>query len=935
MTLTPKQKAAFDLLKEGPEYQGYFFNRVEDVGLFMPLKEEGFFNPSNNPTPIESAERKGSFTIPFWSVLIYLEKVSKVSDKPEHRKYAEALIGILREVTKPENDPDKRSDNYRTWYIFSKIMGNLPTDTIKLEDIDLIKYWLDSKFDSGLVGREIGQSLLPKLIEKSDNEDIQKAVRIIDIIVRSKGHGKGVMDAHDLEELFKKNAVNLGHQCGKEVVSILRSRLESEQIIPEKDDAYSYIWRPAIEEHAQNTSREDAREALISGLRDVLSAYAQAKDASESLLELFKSPRWIIKRIVLHVLNVQFQKYSELGQKLIMENLTDLFSKSNYHHEFFELLRSRFKDFAEDNQQKIIETISGLAHQWPDNVPSNEREGLNKGIRLRWFLAIYGSGYSFPQNVIKEYGLDSAKMDHPEFLSYHGPVTWGTEQLFSVGDLMAKGGIKDIVKFLNEFEGKNRFNEVGYEEAGQVLKQAIKTNQQLFENNLNEFLDAKPVYQYYALQAFEELWNEKKLIDWQKVLEFIKQIVDSEKLWAKETEKRTIGFYFRKDWIPSLIARLIQSGIRDDEWLMPDARLPEARNILEVLLEKIDPSAKETEADALTEAINSSKGHAIEAYFNYALRECRILSAKHENQGIEERKKFWEGIKPIFNKELDKAKNANFEFSALAGQYLPNLYYLSKEWVKENINKIFPVDPELDKNWRCAISGYSYVNMVYTVIYRLLKDNGHFKRVLNSSFDKSNIRERVIENIAISYLRGEEDLQSKNSLMAYILDVWQSQDICSVIDLFWSHREVDFKNGEDQRILAFWEYCYSKIKDNEQAHRTILSDLNLLATFLKKIDSKSKDWLIQSAPYVEERHHAYFFLESLDRLADTNPKEVGEVYLAMLEGNALPLYEESNIKSIVEKIYKEKEKSLANKICDRYSREGHEFLNDLYEKYNR
>jgi len=171
--------------------------------------------------------------------------------------------------------------------------------------------------------------------------------------------------------------------------------------------------------------------------------------------------------------------------------------------------------------------------------------------------------------------------------------------------------------------------------------------------------------------------------------------------------------------------------------------------------------------------------------------------------------------------------------------------------------------------------------------------------------------------------------------MAFILWKWQSQDICSVIDLFWSHREVDFKSGEDKRILAFWEFCYGKIIGNEDGNREILSDLNLLAVFLKTIDSKSKDWLGQSAPYVEERHHSYFFLESLDRLADASPKEVGEVYVVMLSGNALPLYEESSIKSIVEKIYKAKEKTLANQICDRYTRSGAEFLKELYEKYNR
>ena len=195
----------------------------------------------------------------------------------------------------------------------------------------------------------------------------------------------------------------------------------------------------------------------------------------------------------------------------------------------------------------------------------------------------------------------------------------------------------------------------------------------------------------------------RKLIDWRKVIEFLKNIADSEKLWEKEIEERTIGFYFRKDWIPSLIARFIQSGVINDEQVIPDSYLPQIRKILEKLLDKVEPSAKGTDSDALSEAINSPKGHAIEAYLNYALRECRILSGEHENQGVEERKKFWEKIKTVFNKELEKAKNANFEFSALSGRYLPNFYYLSREWVEANINKIFPVETEYEKLALCFL----------------------------------------------------------------------------------------------------------------------------------------------------------------------------------------------------------------------------------------
>ena len=94
-------------------------------------------------------------------------------------------------------------------------MTSLPTDVIKLEDIDLIGYWLDSKFDNGLVGHEIGRNLLPKLLKSGSDDDFRRAVCIVEIVTRSKGEGKTLMDADELEELFKKNASDLGTRCGK------------------------------------------------------------------------------------------------------------------------------------------------------------------------------------------------------------------------------------------------------------------------------------------------------------------------------------------------------------------------------------------------------------------------------------------------------------------------------------------------------------------------------------------------------------------------------------------------------------------------------------------------------------------------------------------------------------------------------------------------
>lgn len=100
------------------------------------------------------------------------------------------------------------------------------------------------------------------------------------------------------------------------------------------------------------------------------------------------------------------------------------------------------------------------------------------------------------------------------------------------------------------------------------------------------------------------------------------------------------------------------------------------------------------------------------------------------------------------------------------------------------------------------------------------------------------------------------------------------------------------------------------------------------------MDGEQKEWLQQSILYVEDRYHSAFLLEYLDKLADVNPKEVGEVFVLIFP-QCTPSYKQENIQSIVEKLFKAGLKDdSANAICDTYAREGYDFLNEIYNRYN-
>ena len=107
-----------------------------------------------------------------------------------------------------------------------------------------------------------------------------------------------------------------------------------------------------------------------------------------------------------------------------------------------------------------------------------------------------------------------------------------------------------------------------------------------------------------------------------------------------------------------------------DNYSYPPKLLSRTRELITPMLENVEPDA-EAHEDAIDQAINSAKGKVIEALFIHTLRECRV-----KDKDVEEHHTIWSELRPIFDKELNKCKGTNFEFSALGRQlsYLSGLH---------------------------------------------------------------------------------------------------------------------------------------------------------------------------------------------------------------------------------------------------------------------
>jgi len=928
--LSSEQLAVLRLLEEGEEYQNYFFTTKEGLTWFYPLKERGYFAAENNPKPREGKE-KGWYTMPRWNVLDYLEKVSKKCAKPENHQYAEELMQIIRDVTRPKDA--EKADNYRTWWYFTKIMSNSLTEVITVEDINLVSDWLDSRLGTTLVDAELGRSLLPKLLQSSLEDDWKKATKLVEIVTRIrwverkyrevvKSEPNTAIDAYSLRDLFEKNGVLLGEKCGNEVVVILKKRLE-EVFKPEKDDLYSSLWRPAIETH----DADDAGNILISAFRDVLLAYAKVKneEAKKVVRILFGESLFIIRRIALYVVSELYHIYSELFWEIIHP---ELFNMIHIEHELSELLKRNFRHFTPAQQDQIIDLVDALTRNWEEE---NQKPLFDAKLRLDWLTAIQGQGSKRADNLYQKYLKIAQPSEHPEFASNLEVGYWKETSLYSPTELLNMS-IPEIVHSLNTFKESGRWKEPTEEGLANVLKEAVKQEPKKFQDELSLFLTTKPIYQNAILRVFEELWNNKKPIAWGKVLEFCLSIVESEAFWQQSDVLKKLGLIPLplpiRSWITSTMSDLIKAGVQNNEWAFAETHLPTAERIILRILEKEPSTAEGRDGDALTEAMNTPKGRCLEALINISLRQAR-LTDKQKNDYSD----FWAHIQSTFDHELEQCKNANFEFSALAGMYLPHLHDLSTEWVEANIDRIFS-SVDYPENWRCAMEGYSHT-APYKEIHRLLREHGHLKRGLETDFKNSEVRTKLIQHVSVTYLWGLESLSGEQSLFAKILREWRQEDISTIIFLFWENYN-DIK-GEDRAyalILDFWKWCYERIQGHEEENAGVLSDLNLLAAFLTEISDEQKSWLMQSAPYVNDRYHDLYFLEYLNVLADKNPEAVADIYIKMLT-RTVPTIMHENIRSIVEKLYKAGLREKANYIANAYACKGYpDLLRELYEQYN-
>ena len=902
-------KIIVDVYLKKESYQNYFFGNLENVEWLSYLYHYGFFR--HNPEPIEIPEQVGTFTIPYWRPLNYLEKTSLQITDETNARFGNIIMNIVRNHSKYDEN-GKRIENHLTDWSFVKIMSNLPQKYITIVDLKFISNYFDANGEKTLLSSEIGKSLLPNIIKTGDKE---KAADLFEIVIKNKWKEREpipIIEEYWFNELMENNKTGICNLFPIEAVKILVNQIFS--IVSQEEKEFNNVWIPTIEDHLQNSFPDRYQNILVRTTRDIL-LYAVKENqetVKELIVNLLGKNHSIFRRTAIYIISNNWDTYSTLFWESFGEEIfNDIFIK----HEVYEFLHKNFEFFTEEQKYRIIEWIENCCYGLPDQYKPH--------IKQEWFYAIKGSKFQKAKDRYNYYkNITNIEPEHPGFSFWMGE---GGVQVGEISPLkmdklleMANQEISDYLnKYVDTDEGFNKPSKEGLEDA---LLEAIKRNPAKFSLDLHSFIDVPQRYQYKILWGFVEAWKSHKEFDWNSVLNFCQEIISKDEFWSCIYAKTESNY---RELIVSQIATLIEEGTRDDSNSYDETYLPLTEKIVFKIILKVETNILYPDDLSLSIA-NSSKGRIFTAAIVYSLRYARL------NKGSLEVR--WPiKIKDDFTKRLDKTFDNSLEFSFILGMYLPNLMYLDKKWVEENISRIFP--KENKDHWKAAMEGYILHTKVHTDIYHLVKKGGDYFKAIRTDFGKEEVRKRIIQH----FLNGMEDLTNHESLFSIILKDWKTKEVSEMISFFWTLRNSE-KLSDDQRakILLFWNTTFNHYKDKNDLSdedKTILSSCGKLAVFLDRINEKYLEWLKLSARFLNYSFNP-FFVEYLDKLADETPYEVGLVYLEILENDIYPEYDQEHIKSIMLKLYKSGQRGIANKICNLYGNKEIGFLREIYDENN-
>lgn len=899
----------------------YFFKNLKSKYWLKPLKEKGYFNPENNPTSYNDSQKDYHVT-PYWHILNYLRKVTNDNLQNFDQKITDILVEIVNSIINYRDENGRRIDNHKTDFIMVRIIRTFPKEKIEKQHIDFIKVALQTNWSSSLLQSEIGEYFIPKLIKDKNKECLLNLLEIIFSFQEKENKYIPLMEEYHLKELIKKNTLGIAELCGLEAIEVATKKIKY-LIEHDYSDFNSRFSIYTIEDNAKSPTKEDYEYQIIYFIRDVL-CLLDMNQTRGKVEQLLAEKQPIFNRIAIYIINKNYQKLNDIFWGINR----NFINEEELKHELYELVKNNCCLFTDEQVEKMINWIekanyisSDIKHEhFKDN-----QEDIKKYIALRkkeWLTALLETKNKKVKEKYNKYNeINPKEIVHPG-IDFWFEDWQGDKSPISQEKLLEKTN-REIAEYLIKFKEDGKWKSPSIRGLSDMLRDCVFEQPERFSDDLNPFLEIPQIYQSDILSSINRGCRENKIFDWEKVFEFMEQIIAQDYFWKVQYQKRKHNY---REWIITEILEFIKEGTKDDKNVNNLKFLPKIKKILLKLSSKIEP--KKYNADNIVnKAINSNLGKLLSAMVFYSFRYAKKNKSKNTDRWPKK-------IKIYFNKMLNRKNNPPIELGAVVGKYLPSIYYLDKEWITINFNNIF--NKEIQQLWEVAFSSYLfYSTTIYREFYILFKQYNHLLKGIVTDFEEEFSEKHFVQHICLAYLEGWEELGDSNSIICKLIENKKIAHLEEVIS-FIGNKKDSLSIEKKKKIKLLWRKMITILKSelvNPKYQEVIVKLINWLS-LVDEIDDDILDWIRLSVKYIYLNPDIYSFLKSLLGHVEKTPKRVGIILIEMVDKVELYPPDEENIKKIVQKLYEIGQKVIANKVAIIYGENGYYFLEDLYKKYN-
>ncbi len=650
----------------------YFYDHLDSPDWIPAIREAGLLE-----SPPEPVEETNGVWFPGWGLSRYLVRMA-----PRAPELVAEALGLISDTVNPR----VRMDLVEALLV-------MPTG-YAARFVPAVSGWIHDPYRLG-IDRDI-----PRLIERMVEDAIKGPAidlfRSFAALAPPSDAQANVswlpIDDYEYGEFLPPLAAKCGAVFGVDAVLALADELSRALAVeygPPGADArlrdFSFIWRPAIEDHSQNEDFE-SKSKLVLALRDAVVAAVEAGALSlESAVAELRGRNWpVFRRLALHVLD----RFGDRNPSLVASALTDeeLFRETDVHHEFYRLASRRFSEIPPDSQGRYLELVERV----PAEIRAKEEPEIAERRRRWWRWNRLGAvADDLPDPWRDRYASLVAELgeeQHPDFLTYHS--SWmGPNSPLSADDV-AKLGADALVDYLAGWRPEGDEMRPSPEGLARTITEAVKGDPAAFTTSAPRYLALEPAYARGLLFGFREALRAGSTFDWLPVLELSAAIV-RQPIGRDETaidRDRDPGWA----WARTEIAHLVEAGLDPGVGEIPGTERGRVWAIIQILAEDADPTP-ESEArfgspnmDPLTHSINTTRGVALHAAIGFG----RWL---RRNEGAPVGWRLSESapeVTKVLDRHLDLNLDPSVSIRSVYGWWLPWIIAMDEPWVSERLDSL-------------------------------------------------------------------------------------------------------------------------------------------------------------------------------------------------------------------------------------------------------